>query len=56
MKIVFDNLKTDINIGDSVEVKINEQIKQYTIDKIEDNKITSVSGNSGYTTIYLKQL
>jgi hypothetical protein len=56
MKIVFDNLKSDINIGDSIEIKINEQTKLYSIDKIEDNTIKSVSGIDGYTTIYIKPI
>ncbi len=55
MKIVFDNLKTDITIGYLVEVKINGQTKSYLIDKIEDNTIKTVSGIDGYTTIYIKQ-
>jgi len=55
MNITFDGIKNDIDIGDSIEIKINEQTKSYIVDKIENNTIKSVVGIDGYTTIYIKQ-
>ena len=56
MKLVYDNLKTDVKINDIVEININEIVKLYKITKIENNTIESNSGTSGYTTIQLEQI
>jgi hypothetical protein len=54
MKIVFDSLKTDVSIGDKVEIKIKEQVKQYVVDKIETNEVQDSLGTSGYTSLSIK--
>ena len=56
MKLVYDNLKTDIKINDIVEIKINEIVKIYKITKIENNTIESSGGISGYSTLQLEQI
>jgi hypothetical protein len=56
MKIVFDNLKTDIHINDFIEIKINNTVKLYKTSKIENNRIESSGGISGYTTLQLEQI
>jgi hypothetical protein len=56
MKIIFDNLKEDIKISDMIKIIIDNQVKEYLVDKIENNNILTINGKSGYTTIHLKQL
>jgi ribosomal 50S subunit-recycling heat shock protein len=56
MKLIFDNLKEDIKIGDTIKITIDNQVKEYSIDKIENNNILTTNGKSGYTSIHLKQL
>ncbi len=56
MKLIYDNLKTDIKINDIVEIKINDQMKSYRVSKIENNTIESSGGTSGYTALQLEQI
>ena len=56
MKIIFDNLKEDIKINDTIKITIDNQVKEYSVDKIENNNILTTNGKSGYTSIHLKQL
>ena len=56
MKLIYDTLKTDIKINDTIEIKINEIVKLYKITKIENNTIESSGGISGYTTLQLEQI
>ena len=56
MKLIYDNLKTDVKINDIVEIKINEVAKLYKVQKLETNTIESSAGISGYTTLQLEQI
>jgi len=56
MKIVYDNLKNDVKINDVVEIKINDPVKLYKVQKIETNAIESSGGISGYTTLQIEQI
>jgi hypothetical protein len=55
-KIIFDDLKTGIDVNDPVTIQIKDKIKQYKVVKTEDNKQTTAAGISGYTAISLEQV
>lgn len=64
IKIVYENIRTDIELGDililttkTTENSIVEKVSnKYKVSKIETHRIKDTSGTSGYTSIQIEAI